>query len=158
MLALPCRRLFFKAFQAFDFCISTKTVVSCTRNKSNDSYFDDPGAPRVALTKDQKTIVMYHPAHEVSYDKTIPIQRDDPRYNFNSVNDLVRERLEEAEIAHKPVEDPSVRHMFPMHDRDVLPTVMELSSIFYTSKHRWFPNKAKKMRQKNNPPQDRPFE
>ena len=47
-------------------------------------------APRVALSKDHKTILMYHPDEPIEYEKTIPIPRDDSRYNYECVEDKIR--------------------------------------------------------------------
>lgn len=106
---------------------------------TNDSPFDDPGFPRVGLSKDRSTVAMYHPVRNVPYEKTVPIPRDDKRYSaYMTANDIASDKIMEAGISGKSVEYNRPEHFFPMFDRDLPSTANELGKIFGTSKHRWF--------------------
>lgn len=60
-------------------------------NYNCENVFDIYRIPRVAITKDNSTIVMYHPQSTIKYEDTIPIPRDDPRYSAHeNVESLVR--------------------------------------------------------------------
>ncbi|XP_013038136.3 large ribosomal subunit protein mL42 isoform X2 [Anser cygnoides] len=94
----------------------------------------------LALTSDLKTIVCYHPSLEIPYEYTKPIPRPDPVNNKEETLDQVlKSRLNENELK---------------DDRG--PTIEELSKMFYTTKHRWYPVGQYHRRRKNpNPPKDR---
>uniref|UniRef100_A0A8C9FAQ6 Large ribosomal subunit protein mL42 n=1 Tax=Pavo cristatus TaxID=9049 RepID=A0A8C9FAQ6_PAVCR len=77
----------------------------------------------LALTSDSKTIVCYHPSLEIPYEHTKPVPRPDPVNNKEETLDQVlKSRLNEEELK---------------NDRGL--TIEELSKMFYTTKHRWYP-------------------
>uniref|UniRef100_A0A8B9MMW0 Large ribosomal subunit protein mL42 n=1 Tax=Accipiter nisus TaxID=211598 RepID=A0A8B9MMW0_9AVES len=77
----------------------------------------------LAVTSDLKTIVCYHPSLEIPYEHTKPIPRPDPVNNTEETLDQVlKSRLNEKELKNKRG-----------------PTIEELSKMFYTTKHRWYP-------------------
>ncbi|KAK4830986.1 hypothetical protein QYF61_014557 [Mycteria americana] len=77
----------------------------------------------LAVTSDLKTIVCYHPSLEIPYEHTKPIPRPDPVNNKEETLDQVlKSRLNEKELK---------------NNRG--PTIEELSKMFYTTKHRWYP-------------------
>lgn len=124
--------------------------------KLENDHFTDPGVPRVAITKDKNTIVMYHPQAKVDYENTIPIPRDDPLYTgHENLESLVREKLDKLDIADKPLDKAKIENPWPMKNKETLPIMMHLSKIFYTSKHMWWPTR-KKNRESISP--DRPIE
>ncbi|XP_067998935.1 large ribosomal subunit protein mL42 [Melanerpes formicivorus] len=94
----------------------------------------------LALTSDLKTIVCYHPSLEIPYEHTKPIPRPDPVDNKEETFDQVlKARLSTAE---------------PRSDSG--PTMEQLSKMFYTTKHRWYPVGQYHRRRRNpNPPKDR---
>ncbi|XP_074683162.1 large ribosomal subunit protein mL42 isoform X2 [Strix aluco] len=94
----------------------------------------------LAVTSDLKTIVCYHPSLEIPYEHTKPIPRPDPVNNKEETLDQVlKSRLNEKELKNSSG-----------------PTIEELSKMFYTTKHRWYPVGQYHRRRKNpNPPKDR---
>ncbi|XP_072002677.1 large ribosomal subunit protein mL42 [Engystomops pustulosus] len=93
---------------------------------------------KLAVTSDGNTIVCYHPTVEIPYEHTKPIPRPDPLYNQEESHEQVlKARLYEMES--KPA-----------------PTMEELSKMFYTTKHRWYPfGQYHRRRINKNPPKDR---
>ncbi|XP_074431062.1 LOW QUALITY PROTEIN: large ribosomal subunit protein mL42 [Larus michahellis] len=94
----------------------------------------------LAVTSDLKTIVCYHPSLEIPYEHTKPIPRPDPVNNKEeNLDQVLKSRLNEKELK---------------NNRG--PTIEELSKMFYTTKHRWYPVGQYHRRRKNpNPPKDR---
>ncbi|XP_017936360.1 39S ribosomal protein L42, mitochondrial [Manacus vitellinus] len=94
----------------------------------------------LAVTSDLKTIVCYHPSLEIPYEHTKPIPRPDPVNNKEeNLDQVLKSRLNEKELKNKRG-----------------PTIEELSKMFYTTKHRWYPVGQYHRRRKNpNPPKDR---
>merc|ERR1712168_279177 len=77
----------------------------------------------LGLTSDGKTIVCYHPSVDVPYELTQPIERPDPVTNAVETHDQVlKAQLSKEVLKKKPG-----------------PTVEELSKMFFTTKHRWYP-------------------
>ncbi|KAB0358899.1 hypothetical protein FD755_009838, partial [Muntiacus reevesi] len=77
----------------------------------------------LALTSDARTIVCYHPSVDIPYEHTKPIPRPDPVHNNEETHDLVlKSRLEEKS-----------EHL------EQGPMIEQLSKMFYTTKHRWYP-------------------
>ncbi|XP_067915787.1 39S ribosomal protein L42, mitochondrial isoform X2 [Heterodontus francisci] len=77
----------------------------------------------LAMTSDGRTIVCYHPSLDIPYEHTKPISRPSPVENKEETHDQVlKARLEKAVL----------------HDKQA-PTIEELSKMFYTTKHRWYP-------------------
>ncbi|XP_063072944.1 39S ribosomal protein L42, mitochondrial [Engraulis encrasicolus] len=94
----------------------------------------------IGVTSDGKTVVCYHPAAEFPYELSQPIPRPDPITSPPETHDQVlKERLSQDRLKNKQA-----------------PTIEELSKMFYTTKHRWYPRGQYHMRRRNqNPPKDR---
>ncbi|XP_053572874.1 39S ribosomal protein L42, mitochondrial [Bombina bombina] len=92
----------------------------------------------LAMTSDGKTIVCYHPSVDIPYEHTKPMPRQDPVHNQEETQDhMLKARLSDTE--NKPG-----------------PTMEELSKMFYTTKHRWYPiGQYHRRRINKNPPKDR---
>jgi len=109
------------------------------------NYMDDPGNPRVALSKDKQTIVLYHPPKEIKFTDTMPIPRHDPSYSsFESADDIVKHKLESSGYAEKTIENSNEDHPWPLQNRELPGTAVELGKLFHTYKHRWFMSGNKK--------------
>ncbi|XP_068611481.1 large ribosomal subunit protein mL42 [Brachionichthys hirsutus] len=94
----------------------------------------------IAVTSDGKTIVCYHPAIDIPYELTQPIERPDPLANVPDTHDQVLK----AHLSKEVLKDQKG------------PTIEELSKMFFTTKHRWYPVGQYHTRRKNkNPPKDR---
>ncbi|KAB0404207.1 hypothetical protein E2I00_003909 [Balaenoptera physalus] len=94
----------------------------------------------LALTSDGRTIVCYHPSVDIAYEHTKLIPRADPVQNNEETHDLVlKTRLEEKG-----------EHL------EQGPMIEQLSKMFFTTKHRWYPRgQYHRRRRKLNPPKDR---
>ncbi|TKS90880.1 39S ribosomal protein L42, mitochondrial [Collichthys lucidus] len=94
----------------------------------------------IGVTSDGKTIVCYHPAADIPYELTQPIERPDPVTNTTETHDQVlKAHLSKEVLRDKPG-----------------PTIEELSKMFFTTKHRWYPLGQYHMRRrKKDPPKDR---
>ncbi|XP_061816720.1 large ribosomal subunit protein mL42 [Nerophis lumbriciformis] len=130
-ILLNCCRL--RHYQA---CLLPFREASNVRGPSLDECSD----VEVGLTSDGNTVVCYHPAVDFPYELTQPIKRPDP------VRD-VPENHEQVLKAHL--------------SKEVLrgnkgPSIEELSKMFYTTKHRWYPVGQYHMRRiKKDTPKDR---
>ncbi|XP_020494462.2 39S ribosomal protein L42, mitochondrial [Labrus bergylta] len=94
----------------------------------------------LGVTSDGKTIVCYHPPVDIPYELTQPIQRPDPLTNPAETHDQVLMASLSMEI---------------LKDKKG-PTIEELSKMFFTTKHRWYPVGQYHMRRrKKDPPKDR---
>ncbi|XP_003475936.2 large ribosomal subunit protein mL42 [Cavia porcellus] len=93
----------------------------------------------LALTSDGRTIVCYHPSVDIPYEHTRPIPQPDPVQNIEETHDQVlKTRLEENECLEQG------------------PMIEQLSKMFFTTKHRWYPRgQYHRRRMKLNPPKDR---
>ncbi|KAJ6656356.1 hypothetical protein lerEdw1_003859 [Lerista edwardsae] len=77
----------------------------------------------LAATSDGQTIVCYHPSLDIPYEHTRPIPQLDPvNYKEETHDQVLKSRLEVKELKNKKG-----------------PTIEELSKMFYTTKHRWYP-------------------
>ncbi|XP_078193188.1 large ribosomal subunit protein mL42 isoform X8 [Callithrix jacchus] len=94
----------------------------------------------LALTSDGRTIVCYHPSVDIPYEHTKPIPRPDPVHNNEETHDqILKTRLEEKV---EPLEQG--------------PMIEQLSKMFFTTKHRWYPyGRYHRCRKNPNPPKDR---
>uniref|UniRef100_M3ZPB9 Large ribosomal subunit protein mL42 n=1 Tax=Xiphophorus maculatus TaxID=8083 RepID=M3ZPB9_XIPMA len=90
----------------------------------------------IGVTSDGKTIVCYHPAVDVPYELTQPIERPDPLTNQAETHDQVLKAHLSKEVL----------------DGKKGPTIEELSKMFFTTKHRFYP---KGQRINKTPPKDR---
>ncbi|XP_041933907.1 39S ribosomal protein L42, mitochondrial [Alosa sapidissima] len=100
----------------------------------------DDSNVEIGVTSDGKTVVCYHPAVEFPYELSQPIPRPDPITNLPETHDQVlKQRLGKESLKEKQA-----------------PTIEELSNMFYTTKHRWYPIGQYRTRRRNkNPPKDR---
>ncbi|KAM5252936.1 large ribosomal subunit protein mL42 isoform 1-T1 [Hipposideros larvatus] len=97
----------------------------CAGHKSIYSPLPDDYNCKVelALTSDGRTIVCYHPSVDIPYEHTKPIPRPDPVHNHEETQDQVlKTRLEEKG---EHIEEG--------------PMIEQLSKMFFTTKHRWYP-------------------
>ncbi|XP_037615820.1 39S ribosomal protein L42, mitochondrial [Sebastes umbrosus] len=94
----------------------------------------------IGVTTDGKTIVCYHPAVDVPYELTQPIERPDPLTRPVETHDQILK----AHLSKEVLKDKKG------------PTIEELSKMFFTTKHRWYPVGQYHMRRrKKDPPKDR---
>ncbi|XP_012679910.1 39S ribosomal protein L42, mitochondrial [Clupea harengus] len=100
----------------------------------------DDSNVEIGVTSDGKTVVCYHPSVEFPYELSQPIPRPDPLTNPPETHDQVlKDRLSKESLKNKQA-----------------PTIEELSKMFYTTKHRWYPIGQYRMRRiSKNPPKDR---
>ncbi|KAM6154197.1 large ribosomal subunit protein mL42 [Erethizon dorsatum] len=116
-------------------------TLSCVCCKSTYSALPDDYNCEVelALTSDGRTIVCYHPSVDIPFEHTRPIPQPDPVHNIEETHDQVlKTRLEENEHLEQG------------------PMIEQLSKMFFTTKHRWYPRgQYHRRRMKLNPPRDR---
>ncbi|KAM4883355.1 large ribosomal subunit protein mL42 [Thomomys bottae] len=117
-------------------------ALSCLCHKSTYSPLSDDYNCKVelALTSDGRTIVCYHPSVDIPYEHTKPIPRSNPVHNNEETHyQVLKTRLEET---NGPLEQG--------------PMIEQLSKMFFTTKHRWYPyGQYHRRRKKMNPPKDR---
>ncbi|KAJ8007159.1 hypothetical protein DPEC_G00114650 [Dallia pectoralis] len=116
-------------------------VVSVLRKSTiRGPSIDDNCTVEIGATSDGKTIVCYHPTEDVPYELTQPIPRPDPLTNPAETHDqMLKVHLSREVLENKPA-----------------PTILELSKMFHTTKHRWYPVGQYHMRRrKTNPQKDR---
>ncbi|XP_018606805.1 large ribosomal subunit protein mL42 [Scleropages formosus] len=115
----------------------------CVRQQSTDHGLpsDSPSCKvEIGLTSDGKTVVCYHPSVDFPYDLSQPIPRPDPLTNPAETHDQVLKAHLSKEV---------------LQNREG-PTIEELSKMFFTTKHRWYPyGQYHRRRKKMNPPKDR---
>ncbi|KAM9467963.1 large ribosomal subunit protein mL42 [Clarias gariepinus] len=101
---------------------------------------DNNGVVDLAVARDGKTIVCFHPAPDVAYELTKPIPSTDATLDSTETHDLVLKSQ-----LHKDV-----------LKNQKTPAVEELAKMFYTTKHRWYPVGQYHTRRRNrDPPKDR---
>ncbi|XP_062339463.1 39S ribosomal protein L42, mitochondrial [Osmerus eperlanus] len=102
---------------------------------------DDPYCQvEIGVTSDGQTIVCYHPSMDVPYELTQPIPRPDPLINLAENHDQVLK----AHLSREVLQNKKA------------PTIEELSKMFFTTKHRWYPvGQYHIRRRKEDPPKDR---
>ncbi|KAM8884387.1 large ribosomal subunit protein mL42 isoform 1-T1 [Synchiropus picturatus] len=120
---------------------STSSLHRCLapqRFKSDVTSHHDPHSQvEVAVTSDMKTVVCYHPTVDVPYDLTQAIEHPDPVSSPPESHDQVLK----AHLDHRQPAGPSIE---------------QLSRMFFTTKHRWYPvGQYHSRRRKKSPPQDR---
>ncbi|XP_059361719.1 large ribosomal subunit protein mL42-like isoform X1 [Carassius carassius] len=117
------------------------TFLSC-HNKSTVRGLstNDNSNVEIAVTSDGNTIVCYHPTVDIPYELTQPIVRPDAVSDHAETHEQVlKARLGKEVLNNKQA-----------------PTIEELSKMFYTTKHRWYPVGQYHSRRRNpNPPKDR---
>ncbi|XP_053200065.1 39S ribosomal protein L42, mitochondrial [Scomber japonicus] len=94
----------------------------------------------IGATTDGKTIVCYHPSVDIPYELTQPLERPDPVTTPVETHDqVIKAHLSKEVLKGKQG-----------------PTIEELSKMFFTTKHRWYPVGQYHMRRrKKDPPKDR---
>ncbi|KAI7792068.1 putative 39S ribosomal protein L42 [Triplophysa rosa] len=116
-------------------------AVLTSHNKSDVSgpFFDNNSNVEIGVTSDGKTIVCFHPSADVPYELTQPIPRPHALNETETHDQVLKARLSKEVL----------------HDKQA-PTIEELSKMFYTTKHRWYPVGQYHTRRRNrNPPKDR---
>ncbi|XP_074554678.1 large ribosomal subunit protein mL42 [Halichoeres trimaculatus] len=94
----------------------------------------------VGVTSDGKTIVCHHPTVDIPYELTQPIEHPDALKNPAETHDQVLK----AHLSMEVLKDKKG------------PSIEELSKMFYTTKHRWYPvGQYHTRRRKRDPPKDR---
>ncbi|XP_044122239.1 39S ribosomal protein L42, mitochondrial-like [Neovison vison] len=114
----------------------------CVCHKSTYSTLPDDYNCKVelALTSDGRTIVFYHPSVDNPYEHTQPIPRPDPLNNNEEIHDQVLKTRLEGEN----------------EDLEQGPMIEQLSKMFFTTKHRWYPHgQYHRRHRKLDPPKDR---
>ncbi|KAG9280523.1 39S ribosomal protein L42, mitochondrial [Astyanax mexicanus] len=94
----------------------------------------------IGVMHDGKAVVCFHPATDTAFALTKPIPRHDLIGDTAETHNLMlKSRLTAENVKNKP---------------DA--TIEELSKMFYTTKHRWYPvGEYHTRRRKRNPPTDR---
>ncbi|XP_034982522.1 large ribosomal subunit protein mL42 [Zootoca vivipara] len=122
--------------------LSPSASVSCACPKSTYSALPDDYNCKVelAVTSDGKTIVCYHPSVDIPYEHTRPIPQLDPLdYKEETHDQMLKSRLDVKDFKNQQG-----------------PMIEELSKMFYTTKHRWYPvGQYHTRRKKTNTPKDR---
>ncbi|XP_023273642.1 39S ribosomal protein L42, mitochondrial [Seriola lalandi dorsalis] len=120
-----------------------QTCLVPVREKSSvrGPSLDEPNCNvEIGVTSDGKTVVCYHPTVDIPYEFTQPIERPDPITNLVETHDQVLKAHLSKEV---------------LQDKEG-PTIEELSKMFFTTKHRWYPRGQYHMRRiKKDPPKDR---
>ncbi|KAG7495575.1 hypothetical protein JOB18_001948 [Solea senegalensis] len=120
-----------------------QTSLLPVRHNSSDSEPSPIGSScnvDIGVTSDGKTIVCYHPAADIPYEFTQPIERPDPVTNTVETHDQVLK----AQLSKEVLKGKKG------------PTIEELSKMFFTTKHRWYPvGEYHRRRVKKDPPKDR---
>uniref|UniRef100_UPI0037E95E5C large ribosomal subunit protein mL42 n=1 Tax=Semicossyphus pulcher TaxID=241346 RepID=UPI0037E95E5C len=121
-------------------CAQTCLVPLRQKSSISGPSLDNPNCNvEIGVTSDGKTVVCYHPAVDIPYELTQPIERPDPLTNPAETHDQVLKAHLSKEIL-----------------KEKGPTIEELSKMFYTTKHRWYPVGQYHMRRrKKDPPKDR---
>uniref|UniRef100_A0A8B9JCG5 Large ribosomal subunit protein mL42 n=1 Tax=Astyanax mexicanus TaxID=7994 RepID=A0A8B9JCG5_ASTMX len=105
-------------------------------------FFPRPQTSKVdiGVMHDGKAVVCFHPATDTAFALTKPIPRHDLIGDTAETHNLMlKSRLTAENVKNKP---------------DA--TIEELSKMFYTTKHRWYPvGEYHTRRRKRNPPTDR---
>ncbi|XP_056281089.1 39S ribosomal protein L42, mitochondrial [Pseudoliparis swirei] len=118
-----------------------QTCLVPMRLKSSGPLPDVPNCNvEIGVTSDGSTIVCYHPTVDVPYELTQPIERPDPLTNSVETHDQILK----AHLSKEVLKDKKG------------PTIEELSKMFFTTKHRWYPvGQYHHRRRKKDPPIDR---
>ncbi|XP_045141992.1 39S ribosomal protein L42, mitochondrial-like [Echinops telfairi] len=91
----------------------------------------------LALASDGRTIVCYRPSVDIPYEHTKPIPRPDPLHNSEETHDQVLKTR--VEVKDEPLKQQR-------------PRIEQLSKMFFTTKHRWYPHGQYHRHKKLNPP------
>ncbi|XP_054428107.1 39S ribosomal protein L42, mitochondrial-like [Pteronotus mesoamericanus] len=115
------------------YCVCQKSMYSALPDDYNCKV-------ELALTSDGSTIVCYHPSVDIPYKHTKPTLWPDPVHNHEETLDqLLKARLEEKD-----------EHL------EQGPMIEQLSKMFFTTKHQWYPRgQYHRCHKKLNPPKDR---
>ncbi|KAM9327652.1 large ribosomal subunit protein mL42 [Pholidichthys leucotaenia] len=122
-------------------CIQTCLVPFRQKSSGGTSSLDGSNCDvEIGVTSDGKTIVCYHPSVDIPYELTQPIERPDPLTSTVETHDQVLK----AHLSKEALKDKKG------------PTIEELSKMFFTTKHRFYPiGQFRRRRIKENPPKDR---
>lgn len=94
------------------------------KSNTNGPSLDGPNCNiEIGVTSDGKTIVCYHPIVDIPYELAQPIERPDPvTAPVETQNQVLKAHLSKEVLKGKQG-----------------PTIEELSKMFFTTKHRWYP-------------------
>ncbi|XP_027268109.1 39S ribosomal protein L42, mitochondrial [Cricetulus griseus] len=123
------------------FPIQNGTLSSACRKSTYSSLPDDYNCKgELALTSDDRTIVCYYPSVDIQYEHTKPI----PQATILHNNEETHEQVLKAKLGIK------------IDQLEQGPMIEQLSKVFFTTKHRWYPHGQYHRRcKKLNPPKDR---
>ncbi|XP_051062282.1 39S ribosomal protein L42, mitochondrial [Phodopus roborovskii] len=123
------------------FPIQSGALSSVCRKSTYSSLPDDYNCKvELALTSDGRTIVCYHPSVDIPYEHTKPIPQPDILHN----NEETHEQVLKTKLGIKS------------DQLEQGPMIEQLSRVFFTTKHRWYPHgQYHRRRKKLNPPKDR---
>ncbi|XP_077987141.1 large ribosomal subunit protein mL42-like [Glandiceps talaboti] len=107
---------------------------STSRNYNNTSSTK----PQVVVSRNGEMIICYHPSEQFPYEHSQPIPRPDPAKPEQTHEEVLR-----------------LNFVSNIYKERAGPDEEELAEMFYTTKHRWFPQNQKAKWQKKNPPRDR---
>lgn len=101
-----------------------KACLVLVRLKYTLPPLDDPNCNvQIGVSSNGKTVVCYHPTVDIPYELTQPIKRPDPLIDAAETHDQVLK----AHLSKEVLKDKKG------------PTIEELSQMFFTTKHRWYP-------------------
>lgn len=122
------------------FPIQNGALASACHKSTYSSLPDDYNCKvDLALTSDGRTIVCYHPSVDIPYEHTKPIPQPDLLHNEETHEQILKSKLE-----------GEGKHL------EQGPMMEQLSKVFFTTKHRWYPRgQYHTRRKKPNPPRDR---
>ncbi|XP_069013063.1 large ribosomal subunit protein mL42 [Embiotoca jacksoni] len=122
-------------------CVQTCLVPVRLKSSVEAPSLDGPNCDvDIGVTSDGTTVVCYHPTVDIPYELTQPIERPNPLTNRADTHDQVLK----AHLSKEVLKDKQG------------PTIEELSKMFFTTKHRFYPVGQYRMRRVNkNPPKDR---
>ncbi|XP_057602734.1 39S ribosomal protein L42, mitochondrial-like [Hippopotamus amphibius kiboko] len=141
------------ALAAVKWTISSRTILQhlfpiqngalyfiCHKSTYSSLPDDDNCNVELALTSDGRTTGWYHPSVDVPYEHTKAIPWPDPMQNNEETHDLVLKTGLEEKGEHL----------------EQGPMIEQLSKMFFTTKHRWYPHgQYHRHHRKLNPPKDR---
>ncbi|XP_064605527.1 large ribosomal subunit protein mL42-like [Liolophura sinensis] len=114
-----------------------QTVKRCKVTGTETNQHRNFRKQNVGVSEDGRTILLWHPKEKFPYEHSKPIPRD----NLH---------LAEGDSALRVQHRISDKYRF----KPTGPNISELSGMFFTTKHRWYPKPSKKYR-KRHPPKDR---
>ncbi|XP_041458164.1 39S ribosomal protein L42, mitochondrial-like [Lytechinus variegatus] len=120
----------------------TEITPTGTWSRWKSTKIKRPSEPIIVESENKDMIICYHPAESFPYEHTKPIPRPDPSRPEESAEGMLRVKFK-SKSWDKERQGPSIE---------------ELSDMFYTTKHRWYPLGIRRRNlAKVKPPKDRPI-